>query len=68
MKKVRIDTEFIKLDQFLKWTGIADRGSDAKTMINEVNIKVNGQRELKRGRKLKKGDIIEIGERTFIIE
>jgi len=68
MEKIKIDTEYIKLDQFLKWTGIVDKGSDAKIMIAEGNINVNGQKELKRGRKLRKGDTVEIGEKVFVIE
>ena len=38
MEEVKISTEFIKLDQFLKWTGICDTGVDAKFFITEGNV------------------------------
>jgi len=59
MEKVQIQTEYIKLDQFLKWIGIADTGSVAKMMILEGSVKVNGQVCTMRGKKLKKDDVIE---------
>lgn len=60
MNKIEINTEYIKLDQFLKWIGIADNGSFAKMMIINGAIKVNGQVATERGKKLRKGDQIEI--------
>lgn len=60
MQRIEINTEYIKLDQFLKWAGIADKGSFAKLMIQNGDIRVNGEIALQRGKKLKKGDIIEI--------
>ena len=68
MNKIEINTEFIKLDQFLKWIGIADNGSFAKMMISSGDVKVNGQVASERGKKLRKGDQIEIeGAGTFEI-
>ena len=58
MKEVSISTEIIKLDQFLKWAGIADSGSTAKGMVLSGIIRVNGEVVLERGRKLHKGDRI----------
>jgi len=55
MKEIKINTEFIKLDQFLKWAGIAGSGGDAKAMILSGNIKVNGEVVLQRGKKIYKG-------------
>ena len=49
---IEITTEFIKLDQFLKYTGEAENGAMAKDMILEGLVKVNGEIELRRGRKL----------------
>ena len=40
MEEVKISTEFIKLDQFLKWTGVCDTGVDAKFLIIDGNVKV----------------------------
>jgi ribosome-associated protein len=59
MKEVKIDTEFIKLDQFLKFEGIVGTGGEAKNIINDGLIKVNGKVEMARGKKLHKGDVVE---------
>lgn len=60
MKNIEINTEYIKLDQFLKWAGIADSGSFAKVIIQNGDISVNGIVAMERGKKLHKGDIINI--------
>lgn len=60
MEIIEIDTQFIKLDQFLKFSGIADSGSFAKLMIQNGDVKLNNEIILQRGKKLKNGDIIEI--------
>lgn len=62
MKNIEINTEFIKLDQFLKWAGIADSGSFAKIMISNGDIIVNGKEAKERGKKLHRGDIISIAD------
>lgn len=59
MEKVVINTEYIKLEQFLKWAGLVGSGSDAKVLILEGLVKVNGGVELQRGKKLRRGDIVE---------
>ncbi|MDP4091924.1 MAG: S4 domain-containing protein YaaA [Bacillota bacterium] len=68
MEKAKISTEYIKLDQFLKWMGICGSGSDAKIIIAEGNVQVNGEVELQRGKKLRKGDRIEAEGKVFEIE
>jgi ribosome-associated protein len=68
MEKVTITTEFIKLDQFLKWVGIAENGAHSKEIILEGIVKVNGEVELRRGRKVRAGDQIDIKGETFIVE
>ena len=45
MKTVKIDTEYIKLNQFLKFAAIIQNGSDGKLIISEGKIKVNGEVE-----------------------
>ena len=65
---IKLREEFIKLGQALKASGLADSGVDAKILISEGNIKVNGQTELRRGRKLYGGDIIEFNGDTVSIE
>lgn len=59
MREVKIDTDFIKLDQFLKFESITGTGGEAKNVIKDGLIKVNGSVETARGKKLHKGDIIE---------
>ena len=59
MKEIKIDTEFIKLDQLLKLIDIASTGGHAKYLIQEGYIKINGDIEYQRGKKIKPGDILE---------
>lgn len=68
MKEVEITTEFIKLDSFLKWTGIASLGSEAKMYIQEGDVKVNREICTQRGKKLRSGDIIEFNGEEYIIK
>lgn len=62
IKKVEINTATIKLDQFLKWATLVASGGEAKDAIKNGLIKVNGELELRRGRQLKKGDIVEFNQ------
>lgn len=55
----------IKLDQFLKLVGIAQTGGQAKLMINDGDVKVNGTVETRRGRKLVSSDQVTVGSQTF---
>ena len=67
MEKIEITTEYIKLDSALKYCGIAENGAHAKEIILEGIVTVNGETELRRGRKLYKGDKIEVSEKEFEI-
>ena len=68
MREIKIDTEHIKLDQFLKFEGIVGTGGEAKNIIKDGFVKVNGNIEKARGKKLRKGDIIEaLGEAVKLI-
>ena len=67
METIIIDTEFIKLDSFLKLTGLCDTGGLAKTLIKEGLVKVNGEIETRRGKKLYKGDKISFDGNKFVI-
>lgn len=60
VKQILIETEFIKLDQFLKLAGIVQTGGQAKMLISEGSIIVNNEVVLQRGKKIRKDDIIEI--------
>ena len=62
MNKILINTDVIKLDAFLKWSGIASLGSEAKLYIQDGLVKVNGEICLQRGKKLKRGDIISFNQ------
>ena len=60
MEEIVIQSDSIQLDQFLKWTGIAQTGGTAKLIISDGLINVNGEKETKRSRKLLPGDEIAI--------
>ncbi len=60
MKIIKINTPFIKLDQLIKYAGISFDGAEAKEMIKQNLVEVNGEKEIRRGRKLYKGDIVKI--------
>jgi ribosome-associated protein len=55
----------IKLDQFLKLIGIVPTGGQAKLIIQEGEVLVNGILETRRGRKLKSGDSVTVAGQTF---
>ena len=67
METIKINTEFIKLESFLKLTNLCESGGLAKTMIKEGMVTVNGEVETRRGRKLYKGDKISFEGNEFII-
>lgn len=67
MEKVSIDTDFIKLDQFLKYAGITATGGESKNIISDGLVKVNGQAELARGKKLRKGYAVEVFGKVYEI-
>ncbi|CAK7061383.1 RNA-binding S4 domain-containing protein [uncultured Tissierella sp.] len=68
MKEISIETDYIKLDQFLKLAGITQTGGQAKIMISEGSIIVNNEVTLQRGKKIRKNDIIEIkGYGSFVV-
>ena len=62
VRQVPIQTEFIRLDSLLKLAGFAVTGGQAKEMVQEGAVQVNGQPELRRGRKLYPGDYAGIDE------
>ena len=60
MENIKIDTPFIKLQQLLKFADVVSDGSDAKILITEGYVSVNGENELRRGRKIYPGDCVLI--------
>lgn len=61
-QEVRIQTEFIKLDSLLKFSGLCGTGGEAKERIQAGEVAVNGDVCLQRGRKCRPGDEIALGE------
>ena len=68
IEKVKISTEFIKLDQFLKWLAIVDSGSQAKQVILDGRVKVNDEVETRRGRKIYPEYKVEIFDKMYVVE
>ena len=60
MESIQITTPFIKLDQFLKFANVVENGADAKYIISIECVTVNGEVEVRRGRKLYPGDVVHI--------
>lgn len=67
METIKLRDEYIKLGQALKAAGLADSGLDAKLFIKSGLVKVNGNVELQRGKKLVDGDIVEYDGNTIHI-
>lgn len=68
MKKLQIKDEYITLGQFLKFTGCVSSGIDAKLVIKDGLVLVNGEVEIRRGKKLRTNDKIEFNGEAFIID
>lgn len=58
VREVTIRDDSIRLGQFLKLAGLIDSGADAKALIGDGMVTVNGERELRRGRQLHDGDVV----------
>ncbi len=67
MTEIRIKDEFIKLGQALKLCGAVDSGVEAKLVINDGKVKVNGEICVSRGKKLTSGDQIEYRKESYLI-
>ena len=63
--RIAIPTEFIKLVQFLKFSGAAATGGNAKELVASGKIMVNGEPCLMRGKKLRPGDVVEAGGQRY---
>ena len=64
---IEIKTEFIKLDQLLKWANFVAVGTEAKMFIINGEVKVNGEVEVRRGKKIYSGDIVKFnGEKITV--
>lgn len=65
---ITIRDEYIKLGQALKLAGIAESGVDAKRMIEEGLVTVNGEVDLRRGRKVRPGDVVNADGEKFTVD
>ncbi|MBR3628976.1 MAG: RNA-binding S4 domain-containing protein [Oscillospiraceae bacterium] len=67
-EKVKIRTEFIKLDQLLKFAGLCDTGGFAKELVQQGAVKVNGEVCTMRGKKIRPGDVVEVDQYRVEVE
>ena len=58
MKEIPITTEFIKLQDLLKFASLVSTGGEAKIVISDGEVMVNGETCLQRGKKLRPGDVV----------
>lgn len=68
MEVIKLRDEYIKLSQALKAAGLVDSGVDAKYAILDGLVKVNGETQYQRGRKLHAGDVVTYEGQTIRIE
>jgi ribosome-associated protein len=64
---IQITTEFIKLDALLKFANVAATGGEAKQIIQEGEVKVNGEVCTMRGKKIRPGDRVELGDQLALV-
>jgi ribosome-associated protein len=63
-RDVPIREETIRLGQLLKLAGLADSGAEARELVQEGAARVNGEVETRRGRRLRRGDVIDVAGDT----
>lgn len=68
MEIIKLRDEYIKLGQALKAAGLVESGVDAKFVIEDGLVKVNGAVEYQRGKKLRDGDVVTFQGETIKIE
>ncbi|NJL46577.1 MAG: RNA-binding S4 domain-containing protein [Leptolyngbyaceae cyanobacterium SM2_5_2] len=59
--------DYIKLDQFLKQMQVVGSGGQAKLMVQAGEVRVNGEVEIRRGRKLVTGDRVVVGGQNWVV-
>ena len=64
----QIHSPFIKLDQFLKFTGLAETGGHAKEIVEQGIVRVNGEPCTMRGKKLYPGDQVQVEDYLLLVE
>jgi len=68
MEKIAINTKFIKLDALLKFAAMVGTGGEAKMVIAEGEVRVNGEVCTMRGKKIRAGDKVEFAGKELLIE
>ena len=66
-REVPIRDESIRLGQFLKLADLIDNGADAKPLMVQGLVSVNGEMETRRGRQLTKGDVVTLGDESVVV-
>lgn len=68
METIQIQTEYIKLDAFLKFAAMVGTGGEAKLVIADGLVQVNGEVCTMRGKKLRTGDTVTFADHTLLVE
>ena len=68
MEEIRIKTEYIKLDAFLKLCGVVVTGGQGKASVQDGHVLVNGEPCAMRGKKIRPGDSVQVAGREFKVE
>ncbi|NCB75053.1 MAG: RNA-binding S4 domain-containing protein [Clostridia bacterium] len=64
---IEITTEFIRLDALLKFAAAVESGGEAKLLIQDAQVKVNGEICTQRGRKIREGDKVEVNGESYTV-
>lgn len=68
MEKITINTEFIKLEALLKFAALCSSGGEAKNVINDGLVNVNGEVCTMRGKKIRGGDTVSFDGKNLAVE
>ncbi|MBP8640907.1 MAG: RNA-binding S4 domain-containing protein [Oscillospiraceae bacterium] len=64
---IDITTEFIRLDALLKFAAAVESGGEAKLLIQDAQVKVNGEICIQRGKKIREGDTVSVNGEDFVV-
>ena len=68
MKEIKIETEFIKLEQLMKFASMVQTGGEAKMLILQELVLVNGEICTQRGKKIRPGDKVEFDGEIYVVK
>ncbi|MEG0367197.1 MAG: RNA-binding S4 domain-containing protein [Coprobacillus sp.] len=68
MKEIKIDSEYITLGKFLKYVSAVDSGAVAKMVILDGQVLVNGEVDIRRGKKLRDGDVVLFDDVQYLVK